>query len=142
MSFFSRQKNREVIIVGCGSIGTKLASILHTQNDSVSIIDMDERSFSKITGASDYDLVVGDATDMDILEYAGIKTADTVIIATNDDDTNIMIAKMAKEYYKVNLVIARIEDTSKEFAYNQLDIVVINPLILLLEEIQKTLHMK
>ena len=139
MSLFNRQRHENVIIVGCGCIGAKLASILDAQNDRVSIIDLEAQSFSKLSHSSNYCLVEGDAMDIDILECAGIKTADIIIVTTNDDNTNIAVAKIAKEYYKVQQVIACIGDTSKEFAYKQMDIIVISPLILLMDKIQQVL---
>lgn len=139
MKLFNREKRKNVIVAGCGRFGAKLASMLDTQNDNVSIIDINEQSFTKLSDSFNYCSIKGDATDTDILEFAGIKTADILIAATSDDNTNIMIAQIAKEYYQVSQVIARIEDTSKEASYEQMGIITICPLILSLNEIQRIL---
>ena len=139
MKLFSREKHEKVIIAGCGRFGSKLVSILADKNDNISIIDINEQSFSRLPTSLKYNWIEGDATDTDILEYAGIKTADVLVAVTNDDDTNIMIAKIAKEYYQVNQVIARIEDTSKEASYKQMGIITICPIVLSLNEFQNVL---
>ncbi len=137
MKIFNREKRESVIIVGCGRFGSKLAAILANQNDTVSIIDIDENSFSKLPDTYHEFCIDGDATDTDILELAGIKTADVLIALTNDDNTNIMVAQIAREYYKVNQVIAKIDDTSKEACYAQNGITAICPLLLSLNEFER-----
>ncbi|MEI7885158.1 MAG: TrkA family potassium uptake protein [Clostridia bacterium] len=139
MKLFNREKHENIIIAGCGNFGTKIASVFAAKNDNVTIIDIKEQSLPAIANAYNYYAIEGDATDLDTLEYAGIKTADLLIAATNDDNTNIMIAKIAKEYYRVNQVITRIEDTSKEAAYNKTGIIAICPLDLSLNELQHIL---
>ncbi len=139
MSIFHKQKQENTIIVGCGILGVHLASLLNAQKDFISIIDIKGQAFSKLSDASSYCLVEGDATDLDILECAGIKTADRVIITTNDDNTNIMIAQIARKYYKVHQVIVKVEDTSKECTCSHMGIIVVNPLILMLEQFRQVL---
>lgn len=137
MKLFNREKRERVIIVGCGSLGSKLATILANQNDAVSIIDIDENSFVKLPATYHEFCIDGDATDTDILELAGIKTADRLLALTNDDNTNIMIAQIAKEYYKVKQVIAKIDDATKEASYAQTGITAICPLLLSLNEFER-----
>ena len=137
MKISNREKRESVIIVGCGRFGSELAAALANQNDTVSIIDIDESSFSKLPDTYHEFCIDGDATDTDILELAGIKTADVLIALTDDDNTNIMVAQIAKEYYKVNQVIAKIDDATKEACYGQTDIIAICPLLLSLNELQR-----
>nr|WP_319488540.1 TrkA family potassium uptake protein [uncultured Caproiciproducens sp.] len=137
MKIFNREKRENIVIAGCGRLGSKLALNFCNQNDNVSIIDIDKEFFSRLSGSCVDCFIEGDATDTDILELAGIKAADVLIAATDDDNTNIMIAQIAKEYYKVKRVIARVEDTSKEASYNQSGIITICPLVLSLNELQR-----
>jgi trk system potassium uptake protein len=137
MKIFSREKRENIIIVGCGRFGSKLALDFYNQNSNVSMIDIDRESFSRLPEWCIDCSIEGDATDTDILELAGIKTADILVAATNDDDTNIMIAQIAKKYYKVSRVFAKVEDTSKEASYDQSEIIAICPLILSLNELQR-----
>ncbi|MHB8962212.1 MAG: potassium channel family protein [Saccharofermentanales bacterium] len=139
MGIFNREKSRNAIIIGCGRIGMKIAALLDSQNYNVSIIDIDEQAFSGLPDSSRFCLVEGDATDMDTLECAGIKGADVILITTGDDNTNIMIAEIAKEYYQVHEVIMRVEDISKEQVYKEMGIRVISPMILLLDEVRLVL---
>ncbi|MHB1483620.1 MAG: potassium channel family protein [Saccharofermentanales bacterium] len=140
MSIFNRKKQKDIIVVGCGTLGAKLADVLHKQYDNVTIIDLDEQSFSKLSNSSDYILIKGDASDIDVLENAGIMTADIMIVTTCDDNVNIMIAEIAKQYYKVKKVIACVKNITKEFAYKQTGIEVISPVTLLIDEIQNILE--
>lgn len=139
MGIFNRERSRNAIIIGCGSVGIKIAALLDSQNYNVSIVDINEQAFSELSDSSRFCLVEGDAIDTDTLECAGIKSADVIIITTGDDNTNIMVAEIAKEYYQVNEVIMRVEDISKEQAYKEMGIIVINPMILLLDEVRLVL---
>jgi trk system potassium uptake protein len=133
MKIFMNKRNcKNVIIAGCGLACSQLAIMLAAQKKNITMIDP-----SDISDPSDYFHIKGDATDIDVLEYAGIKSADIVIAATDDDNSNIMIAKIAKELYQVGQVIARVEDRSKESAYKHLDISILCPTTLMYNEIRQ-----
>lgn len=137
MSFLKRQKKESIIIVGCGRFGSALATMLSEQNKSVAIIDIDERAFKKLSPSYGGFSIEGDGTDIDLLTSAGAKSADILVASTNDDDTNIMIAQIAKQVFGINRVITRIYDTTKQVAYNDMDIVSICPAILSVNEFER-----
>ena len=106
----------KIVIVGCGRCGRKIANQLSNEGHDVSIIDRNPIAFDSIMNNSLIKMVIGTGIDCDVLESAGIKDADTVIAITKGDNTNIMIAQIAQNLYKVPRVITRIVDPKvKEF---------------------------
>lgn len=132
-----QQKNESIIIVGCGRFGSSLATILSEQNKNVSVIDIDESTFRKLSSSYGGFSIEGDGTDVDLLSLAGAKNADILIASTNNDDTNIMIALIAKQAFQIKNVIARIYDASKQAAYSNMDIMSICPAVLSINEFNK-----
>ncbi|MEN6317105.1 MAG: NAD-binding protein [Clostridiaceae bacterium] len=137
MNFFKKQKKENIIIIGCGKFGAALATILSEQNKNVAVIDIDEKAFSKLSPYYEGLSIEGDGTDIDLLTFAGAKNADILVASTNDDDINITIAQIAKQVFGINKVITRIYDTSKQIAYNDMDIVSICPVILSVNEFER-----
>ena len=139
MKLFNREPCKHMIIIGCGHLGSALASISSDQNQIVSIVDIDENSFKKLPSSYKGYSIEGDGTDTDVLEIAGARTADVLIAATDDDNTNIMIAQIAKQHYHIQNVVARVYDTSKNAVYDQMDIEAVCPELLSLNEVRKVL---
>lgn len=142
MSIFKKIKKEHIIIVGCGRFGSTIVEMLTEQNKSVAIIDIDENAFLKLSPSFNVLSIIGDGTDTDLLEIAGTKNADILIASTNDDDTNIMIAQIAKQVYHIQTVIVRINDSSKEISFNDMNIVAIYPAILSADECCKIVATK
>ena len=82
----------------------------------------------------------GDGTDLDVLKKADISRANAVIAVTNNDNTNILIAQLAKEFYSVGRVISRLYDPGRECVYRELGIDTICPAVLSANEIDKLLE--
>ncbi|MGM0379304.1 MAG: potassium channel family protein [Bacillota bacterium] len=132
-----KNKERYIIIVGCGRLGSHLANSLSRAKQSVVIIDQNKESFSKLNNSFSGFKLEADAIEIDTLENAKINRADVVVTATNDDNTNIMIAQIAKKIYNVNHVIARLAEPSRKKVYQELEIETICPTILSAEEFKK-----
>jgi trk system potassium uptake protein TrkA len=96
-----------VIVIGCGKVGSSLARELVDKGHGVVIIDNDKQH---LENANDIDCIKinGIPIDKDVLKGAGIEEADAVCAVTQDDNTNIMTAQVAKEIFKVKKVITRI----------------------------------
>lgn len=110
------------VIVGCGRVGAELAARLTAHGHSVAVIDKDENAFQRIHKGCRCTTLVGRAFDQDVLEEAGIKEADIFVAVTNGDNSNIVSARVAKEYYKVPRVVARIYDPRRAHIYERLGI--------------------
>lgn len=131
------RKDDYIIIIGCGRLGSHLANLLSASKKSVVVIDKTEESFKRLTSNFSGFTIEADAIEEEVLEEAKIDQADVVVSVTNDDNTNIMIAQIAKKIYNVPKVIARLIEPNKQKIYNQLGIVTICPTILSAEEISK-----
>lgn len=124
-----------MLIVGCGRVGSRLASELDEEGHEVTIVDRDPGSFSRAASrealSQDFkgNFLVGDGTEADLLRRAGIEEADSFVAVTEGDNRNIMAAQIAKQIYKVPRVVCRIYDPIREEAYRKLGLEVFCPTI-------------
>jgi len=141
MRIFSKGKDisGRTIVVGCGRLGANLANTLSDGGGDVIIIDRNEESFRKLSSSFGGITVTGDATEMLVLERADIKKATAVISVTNNDNTNIMVAQLAKEHFGIGQVIARLYDPERDCVYREFAIDTICPAVLSTKEIDKLL---
>lgn len=131
-----------IIIIGCGRLGASIANTLSERNKNVTIIDVDKNSFRKLSSSFGGLALEGNGTDIDILNEARISQCSVMVMVTDNDNTNIMIAQMAKEMFKVNKVIARLYDSERECVYKEFNIDTILPSVLSVNEVNKVLKMK
>jgi trk system potassium uptake protein TrkA len=142
MNIFKKQNKELAVIAGCGEFGSKIAYFLQKKNMNVHVIDIDENSFSKLLPEFDGLTITGDATDIDLLEFAGVGKASLIIASTNDDNTNIMIGQMVKHLYNADEVVVRIYDPAKKFLCSDMDITSICPCVLSENEFKRIITEK
>jgi trk system potassium uptake protein len=111
-----------VILIGCGRVGSELTIQLGRAGHDVTIIDKRASAFDRLPPGFKGRTVVGVGFDRDILEDAGIKDADAFVAVTNGDNSNIVSARVAREYYHVPTVVARIYDPRRAEIYERLNI--------------------
>jgi len=111
-----------VIVVGCGRVGRELAVDLEAGGHAVSIIDKNRSAFRRLPDRWTGKSVVGFGFDRDTLEQAGIEQAGALAAVTNGDNTNIVTARIARETYEVQQVVARIYDPRRAAVYQRLGI--------------------
>src|SRR3954454_3539855 len=99
-----------VLIAGGGKVGSNLAVALLKVGHEVTLIDNDRERYSLLEEKFEHVIRFGDATELFVLERAGVKRADLVIAVTGDDEDNIIVCQVAKEKYGVPKVIARVND--------------------------------
>ena len=116
----------KVIIVGCGRIGAELASRLCKRNVDVSVIDLEELTFSNLPSDFHGRQVEGDALNRDTLHRAGIEHADALVAVTNKDALNAVICHTAREYYGVGQVVARNYNSSSRALFEVFNVQVIS----------------
>jgi trk system potassium uptake protein len=99
-----------VIIAGAGKVGWNLARELIAKDQEVTLIESDHRRYRTVEEELEHAVQYGDATELWVLERAGIQRADLVIAVTGDDEDNILICQMAKEKYGVQRIVARVNN--------------------------------
>jgi trk system potassium uptake protein len=117
----------QIIIMGCGRVGSQTANLLSEAGHSVSIIDIDEKSFDRLGKNFKGKKVLGFGYDKEVLEKAGIEEADAFAALSPGDNRNIVAALIAKKEYSVPIVVARIYDPVRAIVYNKLGITTISP---------------
>ncbi len=111
-----------IVILGCGRVGSALAHTLDRQGHSVSIVDMDPEAFRKLHPEFGGSTVVGVGYDRDTLIEAGISRAQAFAACSSGDNTNIISARVARETFGVENVVARIYDPRRAEVYQRLGI--------------------
>ncbi|HKE75032.1 MAG TPA: TrkA family potassium uptake protein [Acidimicrobiales bacterium] len=111
-----------VVIVGCGRVGSGLARIIEDGGHSVAMIDKDPTAFRRLHEGFAGQQVVGVGFDRDRLEEAGVRNAAAVAAVTNGDNSNILTARVARETFGVDKVVARIYDPRRAVIYERLGI--------------------
>lgn len=140
MEVFVTNKTADyTIIIGCGRLGANLANSLSDSGGNVLIMDKDKSAFRKLSPSFGGLAVAGDGTDFEDLQEAQIDKASVVIVVTNNDNANVMIAQLAREVFKVKRVIARLYDPEREYIYHEFGIDTICPAVLSVKEIEKIL---
>src|SRR6476659_3618113 len=106
-----------VLIVGCGRVGSAIARNMLSQGHEVSVLDEDpeaiallERGLERPWEDHGGQFTVGTALEMDALMAAGIENADAFVAATDGDNTNLVIAQIAKRRFDIDKVVVRVLD--------------------------------
>lgn len=110
----------KVVILGCGRVGSILATMLDRSGHTVAVIDQSSDSFQRLSPEFGGETIVGNGVDEDVMTRAGIKDADAFVAVTNGDNRNIMASQIAKEIFKVKKVMCRIYDPIREQTYHEL----------------------
>ena len=111
-----------VVIMGCGRVGSALARGLERLGHSVAIIDRDASAFRRLPQDVTGQQVTGVGFDRDTLVEAGIERADAFAAVSSGDNSNIIAARVARETFGVDNVVARIYDPSRAAVYQKLGI--------------------
>ena len=126
---------RNVIVVGCGRVGSRLASMLSDNGDNVCVIDRSADAFNNLGRNFNGSTVQGIGYDEDTLMKAGIEDCDVVAAVTELDNANLMVTEVASRLYDVPHVIARLYNHDHERAYMQLGIDYVCGTTLVAEEV-------
>ncbi|VEP38580.1 Trk system potassium uptake protein TrkA [Tessaracoccus lapidicaptus] len=111
-----------IVIMGCGRVGSMLATGLERRGHSVAVIDVNVDAFRRL--GQDYKglTVKGVGFDREVLEAAGIRRADAFAAVSSGDNSNILAARVVRENYHVDNVVARIYDQGRAAVYERLGI--------------------
>jgi trk system potassium uptake protein TrkA len=108
--------------MGCGRVGSTLARGLEDRNHTVSVIDQDPDAFRRLGPDFNGDKIAGMGFDQEVLEKAGIRRADAFAAVSSGDNSNIIAARVARETFGIQQVVARIYDPGRAEVYQRLGI--------------------
>lgn len=108
-----------ILVVGCGKVGSKLSNVLSKMGHDVAVIDPDSSHFSNLADDFSGYTVTGVPIDQDILKRAGISGCDALAAVTTDDNMNVMVCQIASQVYHVDRVLARIYDPRRSNVFSQ-----------------------
>jgi trk system potassium uptake protein TrkA len=135
-----------VLIVGCGRVGSSLARKMLGEGHTVSCLDQDPEAHAKLGVGLEGEwedqggiFTIGAALETSALETAGIRSADAFVAATNGDNTNIVIAQIARQRYKVDRVVARILDPARASFYRERGMEVVCPTRVAIEMLEDSI---
>jgi trk system potassium uptake protein len=111
-----------IVILGCGRVGSLIAHILEDQGHSVAVIDQDPEAFRKLRSGFKGTKVTGIGFDRDVLAEAGIEQAGAFAAVSSGDNSNVIAARVARESFGVQRVVARIYDPRRAEVYQRLGI--------------------
>jgi len=116
-----------VVIVGCGRVGSSLARQLVGEGHTVSVVDRRASAFERLGGDFTGQTLAGIGFDRDLLVRAGIERAEALAAVTNGDNSNILVARVARENFGIERVVARIYDPRRAAIYQRLGIATVAP---------------
>ncbi len=107
----------KAIVIGCGRVGSAVALQLQGSGWDVTVMDENEDALGRLGDHWAGGFLVGHGMDMQLLRHAGIEEADAVVVATNGDNTNLVIAQVAQKQFEVPTVVARVLDPARAQFY-------------------------
>ena len=117
----------KIVIMGCGRVGARLATLLDIEGHSVTLLDTDAYSFRRLPTDFGGTALVGNGINQEDLKRAGIEEADAFVAVTQGDNRNVMSTQIAKHIFHVPRVICRIYDPLRRELYNSLGIEAFSP---------------
>jgi NhaP-type Na+/H+ or K+/H+ antiporter len=128
-----------VIIIGGGRVGREVADRLEDRGENVVIVDNDESSIETAREAG-FTVQIGDGTNLDALRSAGGGNASTIIAATGDDDTNLLIGRLATTKFEPERVVCRANQPENIEAFDDLGVRVISSSHAIAQEIDNSIE--
>ncbi len=112
-----------IVIAGGGKVGSNVARKLRKLKHEVVLIEQERDRYATLEEEFEHAAILGDATELFVLEQAGVRRpADVVVAVTGDDEDNLVICQLAKEAYGVASVVARVNDPRNQQHFDLLDI--------------------
>ena len=119
-------KSLYIAVIGCGRLGSILASDLSQRGHEVVVIDRDKSAFDRLRVEFSGFSVSGNAAEMNVLQAAKLNKAQVAIAVTGKDNLNILVSQLAKTVFNVPIVLTRILDPAREEIYQQLGLTTIS----------------
>jgi trk system potassium uptake protein len=117
----------KLLIVGCGRVGSRIAVQMAEDGHQVTVIDEDPEALQRLPDDWAGTFVVGHGLDIEVLVEGGMAEADAVVVATDGDNTNIVIAQIAKTRFGCPCVVVRVLDPARAAFYLTLGLQTVCP---------------
>jgi trk system potassium uptake protein TrkA len=117
----------KAIVIGCGRVGSSVARQLLADGWEVTAVDEREEALGRLGEDWPGGFVIGHGMDVDVLRSAGIEDADAAVVATDGDNTNLVIAQVAQKRFDIQCVVVRVLDPARADFYSQRGLRIISP---------------
>ena len=117
----------KALIIGCGRVGSSIALQLDREGWDVVAVDEKEEALNRLGSHWGGGFVVGHGMDVDVLREAGIEEADAAVVATNGDNTNLVIGQVAQKRFDIQCVVVRVLDPARADFYESLGLRTVCP---------------
>jgi trk system potassium uptake protein TrkA len=111
-----------ILIIGGGKVGRNLTSDLLEMGHEVTLVEQNPARYRMLEEEFEHVVILGDATELYVLEMCGIQRADLVVAVTGDDEDNAIVCQVAREEYGIEKCIARVNDPRNQEAFDLLGI--------------------
>lgn len=128
-----------ILVIGCGRVGTHLARELSENGHDVSVVDADPERLEQLGDDFQGMVIAGVAMDLEILKEAGIEGCDAMAVVSQDDNLNITVAQIAKEFFGVERIITRVSDPQREDVFEHFGLNTVCPTKIAAESIYSAL---
>ena len=115
------------VVIGSGRVGSSVAKGLAADGWDVVVVDEEEDALGRLGPAWRGGFVVGHGMDVTVLEKAGVGKVDAAVVATNGDNTNIVIGQLLRQRYGVETVVVRLLDPARAKFYSDRGMSVVCP---------------
>jgi trk system potassium uptake protein TrkA len=109
----------KAIVIGCGRVGSSVALELRREGWDVVAVDEKEEALSRLGDSWDGGFVLGHGMDSSVLRRAGIEDADAVVVATDGDNTNIVVGQVVQKRFGIECVVVRLLDPARAGFYRE-----------------------
>ena len=109
----------KALVIGCGRVGSSIALQLQHEGWEVVVVDESEDALSRLGEHWPGAFLVGHGMDVDLLHEAGIEESDAVVVATDGDNTNIVIGQVAQKRFGIQCVVVRVLDPARAKFYTE-----------------------
>ncbi len=109
----------KAVVIGCGRVGSAVAKGLLADGWDVTVVDEREDAAVRLGDGWTGGFLVGHAMDTRVLEKAGVADADAAVVATNGDNTNLVIGQVLQKRYEIGNVVVRVLDPARATFYGE-----------------------
>ena len=117
----------KAIVIGCGRVGSAIAKQLLQEGWDVAAVDEREEALTRLGEDWPGVFVVGHGMDVGVLREAGVEDADAVVVATDGDNTNLVVGQVVQKRFGIDCVVVRVLDPARAKFYEERGLRTVSP---------------